>query len=140
MTPTPDEDDRIAVIIIRPGSPAAEPSHIDPDVSLYQRILDTEYVDGVHARTESGEPITFYLGDTSAIDDAPANPVATRLWHGYNPGSTRETLYGTCIVMGANGDADADVPESVVRRFRRIAREVEVEGYVEQLREQGGEE
>jgi hypothetical protein len=101
--------------------------------------VDSEYVDAVYARTESGEPITFYISDTTALDDRPPNPVASRLYLSYNSASKRETLYGTCIVMGASGDADADVPESVVKRFRRIALEVEVEGHVRQLREQGDE-
>jgi hypothetical protein len=34
-TETTNPDPRISALIIRPGSPAAEPSRIDPDVSLY---------------------------------------------------------------------------------------------------------
>jgi hypothetical protein len=74
------------------------------------------------------------------VDDRPENPVASRLYHSYSPTSTRESLYGTAIVMGADGDADASVPESVITRWRRVARECEVEGYVRGLREQGDPE
>jgi hypothetical protein len=132
MTPDP----RIRAIIIRPESPSTQITKINPDVTLYQQIVGTEFVDALYARTTSGEPITFYIGDTSAVDDCSENVVATRLWHSLNPEASAQTLYGTCIVVGADGTEDADVPASVVRRFRRIEREVEGEGLVEGIREQ----
>jgi hypothetical protein len=135
MTEVPD-DPRIAVLILYPGIkslPHADRVPRLPD--LYQRILGDNLATR-HGVTDDGQQLTFYVNaDAKTLRHDP-NPVATRLWHALDPAvPDAETLYGTAIVVGKDGDADADVPAAVVETCQKIFRQVEIERHKRALRE-----
>lgn len=128
---------RITALVIYADSAAPpRPSNIAPDVELYQKVVGG-YLEAVYGQTDDGAMVVMYVNEDGIGQALPVNHIATRLWRRLNPAAS-QALLGNVVVVGADECDDADLPEGVGDLALSVHREVEVEGYVELLREQGG--
>lgn len=131
-------DTRISVLVVYADSTAAppRPSNIAPDVELYQKIVGG-YLEAVYGQTDDGQRVVFYVNEDGIAQNLPVNHVASRLWKRLNP-SAHQPLLGNAVVVGADSCDDADLPATVADLALSVHRDIEIEGYVRTLREQGG--
>lgn len=126
-------DNRITALTIYADSRVApRPSKIDPDVDLYHRIVGG-FIVAVYGQTDDGERVVIYVNEDGIRHALPVNHVATRLWRRLNP-AAHQALLGNAVVVGADGCDDADLPAGVANLARVVHHEIEIEGYVAQLR------
>lgn len=130
-------DTRISVLVVYADSSAPpRPSSIPPDVELYQKIVGG-YIEAVYGQTDDGRQMVFYVNEDGIAQNLPVNEVARRLWRRLNP-SAHQPLLGNAVVIGADECDDADLPIGVADLALSVHRDIEIEGYVRSLREQGG--
>lgn len=127
-------DTRITALTVYADSTAAppRPSNIAPDVELYQKVVGG-YLEAVYGETREGERVVFYVNEDGIAQNLDINEVATRLWRRLNP-AAHQALLGNVVVVGADGCDDADLPAGVANLARVVHHELEIEGYVAQLR------
>lgn len=130
-------DTRITALCIYADSSAPpRPSKVRPDVELYQKIIGGHF-QAVYGTTDDGEQVVIYVNEDGIRLNLPVNEVARRLWRRLNP-SAHQPLLGNAVVIGADECDDADLPIGVADLALSVHRDIEIEGYVRSLREQGG--
>lgn len=95
------------------------------------------HFEAVYGQTDDGEQVVIYVNEGGIRDALPVNHIATRLWRRLNP-SASQALLGNAVVVGADECDDADLPHGVANLALSVHHELEIEGYVRALREQGG--
>lgn len=125
---------RLQALILRPGAVTPPyPSSIEPDVTLYQRIVGG-YLEAAYGETPQGERVVFYINEDGVALGLPINEVATRMWHRWNPTMRHQVIRGNVIVLGSDGPEDANVPPLAADLARVIHHDIEVEHWSESIR------
>lgn len=136
-------DNRIAALILYTDASSEYPPHrypVTPNVESYHRIVDG-YIESLRLVLPDGTLLVMYVNEEGKLRGLPYNPLATAVARALDPHfGDDQIIVGNAIVAGVDGCDDIDVPTDAVTIVHQLHAELRIAGYVQTLREQGGDQ